>query len=218
MNKYIPYPGEVWSEMGKTSNKHKIITSEVNPASDIFSFLIFKYFTTGRRYREYRKCAEKKLLFVMIHSNGSARPRPDNQVCSFHQYQYCTVTSSNVCTSSSLVTFDIWSLRRRESAGRRGGGGSCSTSFVRGLLGPSLVAVSRSQRRYEQRGEKALSAAAGRLQQARLWKYTLDIIEIFFACGDWVWRKCFEVGGPQAKPNPSQQGRKIWLLFFTGNS
>ena len=52
--------------------------------------------------------------------------------------------------------------------GGGGGGGSFSTSFVRGLLGPSLVAVSRSQRRYEQRGEKALSAAAGRLQQARL--------------------------------------------------
>ena len=135
----------------------------------------------------------------MIHSNGSARPRPDNQVCSFHQYQYCTVTSSNVRTSSSLVTFDIWSPRRRESAGRRGrGGGSCSTSFVRGLLGPSLVAVSRSQRRYEQRGEKDLSAAASWLQQARLWKYTLGIIEVFFACGDWVRRKCFEVGGPLA--------------------
>ena len=118
----------------------------------------------------------------MIHSNGSVRPRPDNQVCSFHQYQYCTVTSSNlVRTSFSLVTFDIWSPRRRESAGRREeGGGSCSTSFVRGLLGPRLVAVSRSQRRYEQRGEKALSAAAGRLQQARLWKYTPGIIETFF--------------------------------------
>ena len=116
----------------------------------------------------------------MTHSNGSVRPRPDNQVCSFHQYQYCTVTSSNlVRTSFSLVTFDIWSPRRRESAGRRGGG-SCSTSFVWGLLGPRLVAVSRSQRRYEQRGEKALSAAAGRLQQARLWKYTLGIIAMFF--------------------------------------
>ena len=153
----------------------------------------------------------------MIHSNGmiyslSARPRPDNQVCSFHQYQYCTV-SSNVRTSSSLVTFEIWSPRRREIADG-GGGGGCLTSFVQGLLWPSLVAVSRSQRRYEQRGEKALSAAASRLQQARLWKYTLGIIEIFFACGDWVRRKCFEVGGPQAKPNPSQQGTKIWLLFL----
>ena len=137
----------------------------------------------------------------MIHSNGSVRPRPDNQVCSFHQYQYCTVTSSNVRTSSSLVTFDIWSPRRRESARGRGGGGGggCSTSFVRGLLlWPSLVAVSRSQRRYEQRAEKDLSAAASWLQQARLWKYTLGIIEVFFACGDWVQRKCFEVGGPLA--------------------
>ena len=107
--------------MGKTSNKHKIITSEVNPTSDIFSFLIFKYFTTGRRYREYRKSAEKKLLFVMIHSNGSARPRPDNQVCSFYQYQYCTVTSSNVRASSSLVHLISQAERER---GRRGGGGA----------------------------------------------------------------------------------------------
>ena len=49
-----------------------------------------------------------------------------------------------------------------------GGGGRLQKAFVRGLLWPSLVAVSRSRRRYEQRGEKALSAAASRLQQARL--------------------------------------------------
>lgn len=70
-------------------------------------------------------------------------------------------------------------------AGREGGGGrAVQQAFVRGLLYPSLVAVSRSQRRYEQRGETALFAAASRLRQARLWKCTLVIIESFFACGD----------------------------------